>query len=104
MAVEGSPEAVRVTVTRYKASDGTLHKTEAQALSWERWSARQRLEFAVRDKLVEMLGASEVWRNLGAQLQDEFADDLAKMLIDRRIPFEQAMKLISDYAKAYAER
>ena len=104
MAEQGTPEAVRVTVTRYRASDGTLHDTPEQALSWNDWAARQKLEFAVRDRLIEMISDSPVWRNLSEQLQDEFADDLVKMLIDRRIEISEAMKLIDAYVKVYVAR
>lgn len=104
MAEQGTPEAVRVTVTRYKASDGTLHDTPEAAKSWNDWAARQKLEFAVRDRLIEMISDSPVWRNLSEQLQDEFADDLVKMLIDRRIEISEAMKLIDAYVKVYVAR
>lgn len=104
MADQGTPEAVRVVVTRYRASDGTLHDTPEKAMSWENWAARQKLEFAVRDRLIEMISTSHVWQNLSEQFQDEFADDLVKMLIDRRLQIAEAMKLIDAYAKAYAAR
>lgn len=104
MAEQGTPEAVSVVVTRYRASDGTLHDTPEKALSWDNWAARQKLEFAVRDRMVDIISHSEVWRNLSEQFQDEFADDLVKLLIDRRLEVAEAMRLIDTYAKAYAAR
>lgn len=104
MADQGTPEAVRVVVTRYRASDGTLHDTPEAAKSWENWAARQKLEFAVRDRMVDIISHSEVWQNLSEQFQDEFADDLVKLLIDRRLDVAEVMRLIDTYAKAYAAR